>query len=741
MRPPKYLLQLIVFTLLVGSLPVLILGWYSYHSSSRTVQEKVNESTMQLLRQNQLRVEQLLKTVDNSITQLLNQQAVAEAFARKLGPYEFRTATELSDNLNKIQRLELGISDIYMYSFDYGWLLSNSGLNQLNDPALIGKLRGYARMQPGAMWVQETFTEAQRSLYREGEQAIVYVKKWPINSVNPRGVISVVWSGDVLSELAGAESETSGEQFIADEAGVIVAHQNHALLGRSLAGEPWLAELAAKPEEDGLFTATLDGREQVVVYRRSPYNGWTYIATIPRGELTRQAQTIGWTSIWVSLGVLLVIIAAACFGSRRMYYPVQLTIESLRSRQSELQYQLKGQQQHVLELFVRKLLLGEGKPAEAQERLAASGFADKWESKRVILLQIDSFDETPYTEKDRDLLLYAIANIAGEIAPKGRCLPPTILQDAIVLVAGARAESEERFKAAVLELSVAIQKAVKRFLSLKVSVGVSRSFAEWSGAGKGFAEGTQVLKYRARLGDESVLFMEELQPEAGASSPYPKEQAEAVLDAVKSLELERADAALSDFLAALSTPSVDYNDYQLSLARLLVELIRRLEEQGVSLQSLKTQEASLLEELLAFKQPREIKAWLLEKVLVPGIALLEALSASQFKSISEEVKGMIRDAFDTDLTLEKCAVRLNYNPQYISRVFRQETGVNFADYLAAYRLDMAKKWLSEGDETITDIAVKLKYNNPANFIRYFRKMEGMTPGQYREKVAARRPAR
>ncbi|MNG28343.1 HTH-type transcriptional regulator YesS [compost metagenome] len=66
-------------------------------------------------------------------------------------------------------------------------------------------------------------------------------------------------------------------------------------------------------------------------------------------------------------------------------------------------------------------------------------------------------------------------------------------------------------------------------------------------------------------------------------------------------------------------------------------------------------------------------------------------------------------------------------------MFRQETGINFAEYLAQYRLDIAKRWLRETNMTVTDIAEKLNYNNPANFIRYFRKMEGITPGQYRGK--------
>ncbi|MGO4495212.1 helix-turn-helix domain-containing protein [Paenibacillus sp. 2RAB27] len=58
----------------------------------------------------------------------------------------------------------------------------------------------------------------------------------------------------------------------------------------------------------------------------------------------------------------------------------------------------------------------------------------------------------------------------------------------------------------------------------------------------------------------------------------------------------------------------------------------------------------------------------------------------------------------------------------------------FDEYLAQYRVRIAKKWLTETSMKISDIAEKLQYNNSQNFIRYFRKMEGMTPGQYRNSV-------
>ncbi|MNJ03635.1 DNA-binding transcriptional regulator AraC [compost metagenome] len=57
-----------------------------------------------------------------------------------------------------------------------------------------------------------------------------------------------------------------------------------------------------------------------------------------------------------------------------------------------------------------------------------------------------------------------------------------------------------------------------------------------------------------------------------------------------------------------------------------------------------------------------------------------------------------------------------------------------------YRFKMAKKWLEETDMPVKDIAARLRYNNSQNFIRSFRKQEGMTPGQYRENAGARQRA-
>jgi YesN/AraC family two-component response regulator len=64
-------------------------------------------------------------------------------------------------------------------------------------------------------------------------------------------------------------------------------------------------------------------------------------------------------------------------------------------------------------------------------------------------------------------------------------------------------------------------------------------------------------------------------------------------------------------------------------------------------------------------------------------------------------------------------------------VFRKATGMNFSDYIAQYRLKLAKQWLIGSEMNISDIAEKLQYSNLQNFSRYFRKMEGLSPSEFR----------
>lgn len=61
-----------------------------------------------------------------------------------------------------------------------------------------------------------------------------------------------------------------------------------------------------------------------------------------------------------------------------------------------------------------------------------------------------------------------------------------------------------------------------------------------------------------------------------------------------------------------------------------------------------------------------------------------------------------------------------------------EKGKSFMDYLEEYKINEAKRLLLQTDKTVAEIAQELNYTNAQNFIRFFSKSTGVTPGKFRK---------
>ena len=68
-----------------------------------------------------------------------------------------------------------------------------------------------------------------------------------------------------------------------------------------------------------------------------------------------------------------------------------------------------------------------------------------------------------------------------------------------------------------------------------------------------------------------------------------------------------------------------------------------------------------------------------------------------------------------------------FDPDYITKIFKKETGFSYKNYVIEKRLSLAKKLLTETDYSIHDIALHDGYDNYSYFTRLFKKSFGMTP--------------
>ncbi|MEG2097081.1 MAG: AraC family transcriptional regulator [Pseudoflavonifractor sp.] len=91
----------------------------------------------------------------------------------------------------------------------------------------------------------------------------------------------------------------------------------------------------------------------------------------------------------------------------------------------------------------------------------------------------------------------------------------------------------------------------------------------------------------------------------------------------------------------------------------------------------------------------------------------------------------IKNHYREDLSLPDVAKYAGVNPNYLSGVFRENTGVPLRDYITAVRLGAAKTMLAEGNRKISEIAEGLGFYDAKYFTRIFKKAEGITPAEYR----------
>jgi AraC-like DNA-binding protein len=94
---------------------------------------------------------------------------------------------------------------------------------------------------------------------------------------------------------------------------------------------------------------------------------------------------------------------------------------------------------------------------------------------------------------------------------------------------------------------------------------------------------------------------------------------------------------------------------------------------------------------------------------------------------------------DPSLSLDQAAGTFGISPFHLSREFKRAFNTNFVDYISFLRINRAKHLLAGTNTKIKDIVGMIGYQDVPNFIRKFRIIEGITPGQYRESVSASSP--
>lgn len=135
-----------------------------------------------------------------------------------------------------------------------------------------------------------------------------------------------------------------------------------------------------------------------------------------------------------------------------------------------------------------------------------------------------------------------------------------------------------------------------------------------------------------------------------------------------------------------------------------------------------------------------MNAWqrydLFEKAMTHITEKLQKLIGSKdTRDVVQETIKYIRQHLDSDVSVSEIAEFAGMNPEYLTKLFKKNTGYTLKEYIVNEKMESAKMLLATTTLPVTLISSHVGYGNYSNFTRSFKQLTGCTPMEYRKSAA------
>lgn len=551
--------------------------------------------------------------------------------------------------------------------------------------------------------------------------------------------------------------------YIMDSTGKILSDCARENLGNPVGHRKHIARILSLASS-GYFIDDLNDIPTLVCYTKSSYNHWIFVSEIPLTYLTDRLSHISKITFLACSILTLLGIVIAYFLSRSMYNPIQKLVDKTKSYQKEIALSvdahrkddfafLTGVLDRVIvknknlersfwsslpvlkERFVISLLNNQiSTLAEIKNNIAFLDLDMTSRHYTVALIEIDKYPEllAAHTTKDINLNKFAIRNMTEEIIGSYfNSLSAEVNENQIAVIINLTGVDADAVRTDLMQMTRQVKNTICNILDFTVTIGVGTIYQDITQVYLAYKEALDVIKHKLVLGENRIIFYDELTANNEINYYYPLQLEAHIVNNIKLGNYEKILLYLEEIrLDITKNHKISYENIYRLYSRLLDASINVLTEMNGSIKAVFGEDYLIYKELAKRETLEEINEWMcfvFEKIT----GYISCLEKGRNKNI-EEVLAFINGNYALNLSVDMIAEQVRLNPTYLSRVFKQDTGKTIIEYLTLTRLAQSKKLLENTGLTINEIAKKVGYNNIHSYIRYFKKFEGITPGEYRK---------
>lgn len=239
-------------------------------------------------------------------------------------------------------------------------------------------------------------------------------------------------------------------------------------------------------------------------------------------------------------------------------------------------------------------------------------------------------------------------------------------------------------------------------------------------------EARRALAGRMVYGSDIVIPFREQGPQARGLEVQPNLE-KALEIALETADEEKALSTLQSLWESGLGAAETVDEAQETVLYLVSLLVRMIRKQGWSVQSVVEGDIAYFHNVKLLGTREQTWSWLTRTVKkIAGFVRKQRSTTSN--EVVKAILSIVDEEIDRDITLHMVADRLYVNYSYLSRLFKQETGVVFSAYVLERKMERAKAILKDGGK-VYDAARLVGYRDVSYFTKVFRKYWGITPGE------------
>lgn len=542
-----------------------------------------------------------------------------------------------------------------------------------------------------------------------------------------------------------------GFVYIVNEKGGVIASTDKGNKFSSFINPSLLGELSS----GGSTAKTIDGHKYNIIAYSSQNFNFSYVALIPSQELLDKSKYF--TGMLEVFGLIVILLAcfAAFIMSGRMYKPI-LNLMALVGNSSKVQAEHgKNEFEYISANIVNILNKSNSLDTAYRASLAFSResvlnnlikgkynfYDDNPEILKhfdlslsrsnfvVFVIKIDSFQsfKQRYNEYDRELMKLCISNICEELsAPHGFCFPASESEMCLLL----NYDNSCSINNNLLKLAHRMIQNISSNLEFSVTIGIGNVKKDIHDIAKSYNEACTALQLRS-IGSTAQAMEYHQTSFSNVDYYYPVEREISIINFLKAGDYENALKIIETIIDENYSRNIAYRDLNFILSELVSAVLKTVYEIGGKIQDIFNIQSDLSEELFENDTPEDIKGWFV-KVCKRLCNYINEHRESNNTTVLKKLLEYISENYNKEISLESAADYFNMSYSYLSRYFKQQTGCNFIYYLYRLRVEKSKELLTGTNLRINQVAESVGFSDVNNFIRIFKKYEGITPGKFRE---------